>query len=198
MAVSPVGAAGASSMVFRFKSGGANSDIVARPHKAQAVGEALARLSHENDGVIAARDVVAEARVASSPLHEFFEWDDSAAAREHRLHQAKKLVKAVVVQVPDSDVELPAFSAVANDEKKKRGIAGHEEAFAPAGTPKTFTMPLKTRRDSLEEARRDLEKFRRAYAALDELGPVMRSIDDQMRDLDAMLLEEITRPAVTQ
>lgn len=182
----------ATGMVFRFKSGGVNSDIVARPHKAQAVGETLARISHQNDGVIAARDVVAEARAAHSPLHEFFTWDDTAAAREHRLHQAKKLVKAVVVQVPDSDVELPAFSAVAADEKKKRGIKEKEEAFAPAGPPKTFTMPMRSRRDSLEEARREMEKFRRRFAALDELGPVMRAIDEQMRELDTQLLEEMT------
>jgi hypothetical protein len=177
-------------MVFRFRG---SAEISGPAKKAQAVGEALARISKENAGVIAARDVVAEARAASSPLHEFFTWDDTAAARAHRMHQAKKLVKAVVVQVPDSDVELPAFTAVAADEKKKRGIRDGEAAFAPAGTPRTFTMPLKTRQESLEEARRELEKFRRTFAALDELGPVMRAIDEQMRELDTLLLEQMTR-----
>lgn len=183
----PGAAAGASSRVYAFKAGLVPPAKV----KAQAVGEALARISQANDGVIAARDVVAEARTTSSPLHHFFTWDDSAAARQHRLHEASKLVKAVVVQVPDSDVELPAFSAVAREEKLKRGIGEKDLAFAPAGT-KTFTMPAKTRRESLEEARRDLEKFRRTYAALDELGPLMRAIDEQMRELDTQLLEEIT------
>lgn len=176
-------------MVYRFKGGA----IDAHPKKAQAVGEALARIGKQNDGVIAARDVVAEARARTSPLHDFFTWDDTAAAREHRLHQAKKLVKAVVVTVPDSDVELPAFQAVATDDKKKKGIPEKEDAYAPAARPRTFTMPQRTREDSLRDARRELEQFRRKYAALDELGPVMRAIDEQMRELDQQLLEEMTR-----
>lgn len=181
-----------SPMAYRFRLGGEGAIASAHPRKAQAVGETLARISKQNDGVIAARDVVAEARADASPLHEFFTWDDTAAAREHRLTQAKKLVKAVVVQVPDSDMELPAFSAVAADEKVKRGLKQNEPAFAPTGTPKTFTMPAKTRRESLEEALREMEKFRRRFAALDELGDVMRAIDEKSRELSGQLLAEMT------
>lgn len=44
------------------------------------------------DGQIKPEDVVEEARDESSPIHNNFEWDDTKAAQEHRLWQARQLI----------------------------------------------------------------------------------------------------------
>ena len=50
-------------------------------------------------------DIVLEAATnAESPLHQMFEWDDNAAALEHRKWQARKLIKSVKIERPDGDL----------------------------------------------------------------------------------------------
>jgi hypothetical protein len=50
----------------------------------------------ERDGKVTPDAVLAEASAQDSDLHRFFEWDDSTAAVQHRLHQARQLVRSVV------------------------------------------------------------------------------------------------------
>lgn len=60
------------------------------------------------------RDVLADARDESSPLHAYFEWDDTAAAERYRLAQAQDLirrVKVTVVRANESPVSVRAFIA---------------------------------------------------------------------------------------
>jgi hypothetical protein len=54
-------------------------------------------------------DVVRRARPKSSPIHCDFEWDDAKAAHEHRLEQAKFLIRHVkVVERVEDDREIVA------------------------------------------------------------------------------------------
>ncbi len=56
--------------------------------------------------------VVAEARDASSPLHDAFTWDDQAAAEAHRLDQARSLIqryRVKIVTANDEVVRVRAF-----------------------------------------------------------------------------------------
>jgi hypothetical protein len=51
------------------------------------------------DGKVTPESFLSEAEPADSPLHRYFEWDDAAAAREHRLHQARQIVRSVVYRL---------------------------------------------------------------------------------------------------
>lgn len=65
-------------------------------------------------GQITPTDVVDAARDPASPLHGHFEWDDSAAAEEWRLAQARTLIASVRVKlhsVPERP-PLRAFVAI--------------------------------------------------------------------------------------
>lgn len=53
--------------------------------------------------VLLAEDVVQAARSPDSPLHRFFEWDDSKAAHQYRVSQARKLIQQVQVWMPLGD-----------------------------------------------------------------------------------------------
>jgi len=44
------------------------------------------------DGQIKPEDVISEAQAEDSPIHNSFEWDDTKAAQEHRLWQARQLI----------------------------------------------------------------------------------------------------------
>jgi hypothetical protein len=43
--------------------------------------------------------VVEDARSIDSPTHEYFEWDDTEAARQHRLFQARNIINHLVVEI---------------------------------------------------------------------------------------------------
>lgn len=51
-------------------------------------------------GALKPADVVERARSPNSALHSYFQWDDSRAAAEHRLHQARSVIRAVVRYLP--------------------------------------------------------------------------------------------------
>jgi len=53
----------------------------------------------ERDGRLTPESVIAKARNPKSPLHDRFEWDNSAAAHQHRLQQARGLIRSVMVTI---------------------------------------------------------------------------------------------------
>lgn len=63
---------------------------------ADVVGAELERIREENESLTAS-SVVDAARPDDAPLHPAFEWDDSAAAEQYRLQQARTLIRAVQV-----------------------------------------------------------------------------------------------------
>lgn len=78
------------------------------PHVAA---EALAELQAKYGRLIPA-DVVAEAREATSPLHPAFEWDDNSAGEKWREHQARSLIRAVVVTAGSPAPDSPVYICV--------------------------------------------------------------------------------------
>ena len=51
------------------------------------------------DGTLTAENVVDDARSPESPLHQHFEWNDTAAAEKYRITQARKLISSVHVTI---------------------------------------------------------------------------------------------------
>jgi hypothetical protein len=94
--------------------------------------------------------VIAAAKHPKSLLHEYFEWDDSEAARQHRLYQARKLINGVRVEIEinehtihsiayvrDPSVEgdeqgYRAVARLASDEDDARKAVNREFAYAAA------------------------------------------------------------------
>lgn len=57
-------------------------------------------------GEVTPENVLNEARVESSILHSFFEWNDTEAARRYRLSQASKMLRAIEVKIIKDDEPL--------------------------------------------------------------------------------------------
>lgn len=62
----------------------------------QKYGERLEYLASKNKGKVVPKVVVDDAKQKSSPLHDYFEWDDKKAGEGYRLQQARNLINHIV------------------------------------------------------------------------------------------------------
>ena len=71
----------------------------------------LQRIASSNGGLLRPDDVVQAARDPGSPLHGCFEWDDSKAAHEYRVHIARNLISSFrLVTVRDGkSIRVPLY-----------------------------------------------------------------------------------------
>jgi len=67
--------------------------------KREAIATRLAEIAAKNDGRLTPDDVLKDAKSVKSPLHDQFEWDDSDAARQWRLGQARTLIRSVKIEI---------------------------------------------------------------------------------------------------
>jgi len=70
--------------------------------KANIAGRALSALQKKH-GRIDTAAVLDAARPETAPLHPAFEWDDDVAGEKWRLHEARNLIRAVVLVKVDSE-----------------------------------------------------------------------------------------------
>lgn len=73
--------------------------------------EEINRLAKANGGKITPAQLVAIAADPNNPLHEYFEWDDSAAANKYREVQARILLRSVRVDyiVNNRKISIPKY-----------------------------------------------------------------------------------------
>lgn len=84
------------------------------------IADELTKLEQEN-GRLDPVSVVDAARDPTSPMHQFFEWDDTEAARQHRLGQARQLIRRVKVEVTVRDVPLQVVRYVHDSSDPQNG-----------------------------------------------------------------------------
>jgi hypothetical protein len=127
--------------------------------------EALRGLQRD-DGTILPADVVEHARPESSPLHRFFEWDDSAAAAEYRIAQARRLLRVTVTILPTEDragIPTRAFVSLTT-----------EKGYRPT---EAVLVHSDHRAQLLSDAMREAQAFARKYRHLQEMASVVAAID---------------------
>lgn len=86
----------------------------------RALAEAeLNRLTKKGGGALTAEAVLSAASDSKSPLHPWFDWDDTEAARKWRLEQARRLIKVFYITIeyePNATVIVPKFVSEADDQ----------------------------------------------------------------------------------
>lgn len=133
-----------------------------------AVAGHLDLLRRQAAGQLTPEKVVEDARHDNSPLHSFFEWDDSVAAHQHRLAQARGLIRAVVA-VYRADDEVPV---------KQRAFVHVAEAQAPHyQETRAALADLKTREAVLQRAWSELQQWKCRYKDLTEFARLVAVID---------------------
>ena len=144
--------------------------------------EELHRIAKEHRGELKAEDVVEAAKPRSSVLHDRFEWNDSEAAQQYRLWQARQLIRVTVQMLGSGEdaVLSRVFVSLTTDRAEEGG--GY----------RVMTEVLaddEMRRQMLEDAMKEMKLFRTKYARLVELAKVFdemeRVIEKQQRLIKA-------------
>ena len=78
----------------------------------------VAQAIYERDGYVKPSVLVDEARPVDSPAHDAFEWDDSKAAEEYRLSQARGWLKNVTLVVEDRKEVMVHVPSIVSDSRE--------------------------------------------------------------------------------
>lgn len=142
---------------------------------AQKVGEAIERLQRKANGPLEPETIVDAARDEKSVMHPHFEWDDAKAAVEHRIGQARELVRSLTVDVSRSNLETRPVRAFVNVETgDERGYLSVSQAMSSEDL----------RKQVLSRAFAELESWRARHAELSELARIFAAIDETRPILD--------------
>jgi hypothetical protein len=129
----------------------------------------LTRIASEHDGLLMPADIVKAARVKSSPLHSRFEWDDTAAAERYRLWQARQLIDVTVEYIGTGRdaVMSRVFVSLTTDRSAGGGYRAIHAVLANT----------EHRERLLEDAKIEMNRFRKKYSELKELADVFAAMD---------------------
>jgi hypothetical protein len=122
----------------------------------------LKRIAALHKGRLMPRDVVEEARNPESPLHKSFEWDDTAAAEQWRIEQARRLIQVSVTVLEGSKEPIRAFVSLTTDRKDGGGYLLVEKVLSSK----------KQKEQMLKDAAAELEIFTAKFNTIQELSEV--------------------------
>lgn len=124
---------------------------------------------HANNGICNPVAVVEFARNPETALHSKFEWDDTIAAENHRLWQARQIIslELTVIQTDKKQIETRLFVSLSNDRKPNGGYRLITDVLNDPGL----------RNQLIDEALQEFNKIKIKYGHLKELATVFRAID---------------------
>ena len=146
-------------MVYQWKSGARIKG------NAQEAGELFEQLSATPEG-LTAKTLLEANKPEEAPLHSDYEWDDTVAAEEWRLHQSRHFLNSIAIVTQISEEEEPelvrAFHIVTEAHK-------YEPIEAIIKEPTKYEALL-------SNALAELTAFQNKYSTLKELTPIFRAI----------------------
>jgi len=140
------------------------------------ISEELKAVARQHRGKLRPKDVVDFAKDPKTALHARFEWDNSAAAAEYRLWQARELIRVAVVIIPNKNtpMNVRAYWSLPSQRGKTGGYIT---------SVKVMKDPA-LRAELLAMAREDMVRFRTKYAGIAQLAKVI----DAMNQAEIALL----------
>lgn len=142
---------------------------------ASIVGAHIEMLREKFKGEITPEDVLDDAKNGNSPLHSFFEWDDGEAAHQHRLAQARGLIRSVVAIYTQDDA--PAVRQKAYVNIKRSGEPQHYRELSHAMSQKD------TRDVVIRRAWSEFQAWKRRYKDLKEFAAFFDAAEEFERKL---------------
>jgi hypothetical protein len=113
--------------------------------------------------------LVHAAKSPRSPIHGLFEWDDTEAARQWRVHQARRVLNTITIVVEGVEAPVPAYLHITKitDEGVAHGYMSAARALVG-----------ENREGVLRDALAGLQGWRRRYGQLNELAAVWAALDE--------------------
>jgi len=133
----------------------------------------LEKIRKAHGGKLNPPHIVQAASNPKHPLHADFEWDDTQAAHEYRLDQARRMIRVVVI-FADTEEEEPtrAYVSLMGDRTDGGGYRALVDVMSDAGM----------RGQLLAEALKEMRGFQRKYRRLTELADVFKAMRKAKRE----------------
>lgn len=133
----------------------------------EAARKALEQIEAER-GELTTEDVVAAARPADSPLHDYFEWRETQAAAKYRLEQARRVIQRYRVEFISPKQITRSVRGYASVKRTDDG--GERRVFVSV---RTALADEDLHSQILADLRRDVNALRRKYAHLEEFAEIL-------------------------
>ena len=133
----------------------------------EIVGRHLEMLRKRNKGELTPEVVLDDAKHDNSPLHSFFEWDETEAARQYRLQQARGLIRAVVAVYARENKDPIKAKAYVHISSPKPHYRETVDALSKQAT----------RTAVLQRAWSELQAWKNRYKDLEELSGLISVIE---------------------
>lgn len=125
----------------------------------KAIAQRLERIARRNGGILTPDAVIEDAQDKASPLHDQFTWDDTEAAKQWRLEQARSLIRSVKIEIKTDERTVSTVRYIRNPEASHR-----EQGYADV-------THLRTREDLAREAlRRELAAAKALFERCESLA----------------------------
>lgn len=118
-------------------------------------------------GMLKPETVVDVARDPNNPLHRHFTWDDTQAAAERRIDQARQIIRLCVVVVHENVAPVRRYISLPSDRANGGGYRSTQEVLTDESR----------RGELLRDVLERLNALRRKYAALSELSQLWAAVD---------------------
>lgn len=152
------------------------------------VKQELAALTKTGKGVLRPEAVVAFARNPDTALHGRFEWDNAKASHQYRLHQARNLIRVVVLYEPRVDKNIDVY------------VSLPEDRLNPGGGYRRMVDVLSDtdrRQQLLDSALAELAVFQQKYATITELADVFSAARKVIARAKQRKRKLVTKPAAS-
>lgn len=122
----------------------------------------------QNGDVLRPEDVLEFAKDPKTALHKRFTWDDTEAAHQWRLQEARQLIEVTVYLEPHKPRTVRALVQTADPATDAAEYRHRDEVLVDA----------ERRRRLVTQAIAEAKKWRARYNAVEELAPIFAAIDD--------------------
>lgn len=133
----------------------------------------LERLRKKRGGEYTPEDVVEAARSKRSSMHKLFEWDDTEAARQHRVTQAGTLLRSLQVVY----VDMPKEPRRAYEIRYKERKTDKKEKLTLYTTTEEIVKDERSREMLIAECINAMMAIRRKFKFLNEMDRVFSELD---------------------
>jgi hypothetical protein len=148
--------------------------------QAQRYGQRIYDLVEERNGTITPGDVLTDAESERSPLHDFFEWDDTQAAERWRTNQARYLLRSIHVVLTNGQGEEEQTRFTYNIMNMPEDNGEGQRVYC---TIQRVLTDAEIREQVVGQAMRQLQSWRSLYQQYSEFSQVFSAIAEIQQSL---------------
>lgn len=131
----------------------------------------LEQIRKANDGILKADAVVEYASDPNTAMHTWFTWDDTEAAEQWRLHEARMLIRITITTVETEKDSIPMRVYVSMENDRYNSDGGGYRSLEEVLTNVELRDAL------LAQAARDFDRWQGKYEHLVELAEVFEAME---------------------